>query len=297
MVSPDESSVRAVLAERLPVRTSWATLELASAASFTAERPLVPLRWSRVARDGAALSSLEGAMNLGPARRGGEPVSPERLRALLQGFADFVASATGSLADSLTELSPAALFDARIVHKKGARTREDFYRLFLSRFGSDHAEPASAEGGEGLSLEAFAELAKKHFPVTSERCELVLSDGYAGSGPASSSSAGFRLCIQLLVYELVDGERRIRDIKEQEVYMLDHRHRADPARVDAYLGGLCDGLKQLFEERTDDEFIDCAMPHQLLDTGIVSLARPKTRDDFYQAYCRRKKLGAFAKPA
>jgi hypothetical protein len=139
MVSPDETSVRAVLAERLPVRTSWAALELASAALFTVERPLVHLRWSRVAPDGSVLSSLEGAMNLGPARRGGEPVSPERLRALLQGFADFVGSAKASLAESLTSCSPAELFGSALVHKKSARTREDFYRLFLSRFGGAHA--------------------------------------------------------------------------------------------------------------------------------------------------------------
>ena len=101
----------------------------------------------------------------------------------------------------------------------------------------------------------FADTLHAAFPIQTELFSLVLAcsatDYATGESipvirdrPDGSTAA----TVQLISYELIGGERQVRDIKEQEVVLVGAKPRSDP-RLDAYIAGWREALLAVFESQ------------------------------------------------
>ena len=111
--------------------------------------------------------------------------------------------------------------------------------------------------------------------------------------------------LQLIVFDWVGDQRRVRDIKEQDVVVLKAKHRNDP-RVDAYVTGWRDALLAVFEsqeallKRDQAAFerlkrsIAVLMPHDLCKPELLDLKRPRDAAAFTDALLSAKsRFGQF----
>ena len=121
----------------------------------------------------------------------------------------------------------------------------------------------------------------------------VLLDLARMDGDSSSSvmvdAHGVRLTLWLIVFE--PGEpRRIRDLKEQEVWCAPTAALANPARFEEYLRGW---LTALAEVALDEERAERLMPHDLVFSDVWQLKRPCTAAEFRVAFLMKSRLGRF----
>jgi len=85
------------------------------------------------------------------------------------------------------------------------------------------------------------------------------------------------------------GITTIRDVKEQEVAVCRRSQVEDPRFDDALTGwGLA--LEELFE-REDADYLECAMPHELVCKDLLDLKRPVNYKDFEKVCWTKKRLG------
>lgn len=156
---------------------------------------------------------------------------------------------------------------------------------------------------------SFADSLRAAFPIETELFSLVLAhsatDYTTGESipvirerPDGSTAA----TVQLMVYDLVGGERRVRDIKEQEVVLLAAKHRSDP-RADAYLAGWREALLAVFQsqeallERDPAAYeklkhsVANLMPHDLCKPDLLDLKRPRDAEAFTDALLSTKRFG------
>ncbi|HEY0137294.1 MAG TPA: hypothetical protein VGB85_24595 [Nannocystis sp.] len=129
------------------------------------------------------------------------------------------------------------------------------------------------------------------FPISGElgSLELVDPDPYAEPD---------RLTIRLLVWErLPDGERQIRDIKEQQVW-VGGLEDVDPERLTQAVHGWAMALAQLFAQ-DDVTWMETLMPADLMPNlaSLVALRRPRSAEDFAEAMLSSKqRLGRWLSP-
>lgn len=124
---------------------------------------------------------------------------------------------------------------------------------------------------------------KDTFPARSETASIE----YVSIEPRNAEEFG--VVMRLIVWDLdASGTRRIRDIKEQELYLkLDALDQL--GRFVEMLRGMVDVLSRALA-RAD---VECLMPHDLVDFGPIRLSRSHTKDDFVRAYSQRSRLGRY----
>lgn len=95
---------------------------------------------------------------------------------------------------------------------------------------------------------------------------------------------GLLLTLRAFTYE-EDGS--IRDIKEQQVYMVPASRYDEVERVIACLDGWVSVLPRLVAKISEPEAM---MPYQFVDMEVLDLKKPRTAEDFAAALARRWKL-------
>ena len=107
-----------------------------------------------------------------------------------------------------------------------------------------------------------------------------------------------RLTVRLLVWErLPDGERTIRDIKEQQIW-VGGLEGVDPERLTWAVQGWAMALAQLFAQ-DDVTWLDTLMPADLVPSfaRLVALRRPRSAEDFAEAMLSSKqRFGRWLNP-
>jgi hypothetical protein len=148
-------------------------------------------------------------------------------------------------------------------------------------------------------------------PIETEFFALLLVDP-ASDHHTGASMPGVRVrpdghtiaTLQLIVREVVGDQRRIRDIKEQEVVVLRREHRHDP-RIGAYVAGWRDAVLEVFTQQEAllkrdraaferlEHSVDCLMPHDLCTPELLDLKRPQDAAAFTDALLNKKRFGQF----
>lgn len=115
-----------------------------------------------------------------------------------------------------------------------------------------------------LSARDVEDVLRSVLPAGDERFELLL----AGDEPVfETDDGGVRARLRLVVFE--DGSRDIRDVKEQELYLLDATDRADEARTTAFLRAWGRSIATIVQLQFAEE-VAWAMPHDLLFREALS---------------------------
>jgi hypothetical protein len=299
---PTDADFRAALERALPIRA--AAGELTLSVEPDAVRLFNGVCVARIAwRDAEAVDEgrepYEHLVTFGNAVKG-DGRSPVQVEALLLAVRDVLAIVSRERALAFPYSSTATWLPHTIINKKSLATREQYFNGLIDALGLQDLLLTDEDRAARISIEELYEIVKSVFPAQGGRCELALAEwggaprdarpGERVLGAVTELSAGFKIELMFIVYEEHDGKREVRDIKSQEVYLLPSEHRRDKARVRAYFEGLADGISALFRQRTDDRFIDGALPHTLADGSLVNLKRARTREDFFLAYCKRKKI-------
>ena len=101
--------------------------------------------------------------------------------------------------------------------------------------------------------------------------------------------------LRLIVFEDIAGERRVRDIKEQEVRFVTAAAREEPERVRAWVAGWAAAVGELLSSAAPETF-DAFRPVDLVDLGPLKLARTETADQFRVALLKKSRLGRWLVP-
>jgi hypothetical protein len=135
-----------------------------------------------------------------------------------------------------------------------------------------------------VSREELHNLFVESFPAhaTNERASLDYVE------TLERPSGGFAVVIRLVVWEIDEtGTRSIRDIKEQEVW-FDPRG-SSLERLQQYMKALVHVLARAL---THSE-METLMPHDLLDTSPLLLAKAQTDVQFVRALEQKSRLGKY----
>lgn len=109
-----------------------------------------------------------------------------------------------------------------------------------------------------LSARDVEDVLRSVLPAGGELFELLL----AGDEPVfETGDGGVRARVRLVVFE--DGSRDIRDVKEQELHLLDATERADEARTTAFLRAWGRSLTTIVRLQFGRD-VDCVLPCDLL---------------------------------
>ncbi len=133
------------------------------------------------------------------------------------------------------------------------------------------------------------EIVRAVFPVMAGPGSLELASEEPSEDPE-------RLTVRLVVWDEVDGNRQIRDIKEQQVY-VGGLEEVDTARLAMAVDGWRMAIEQLFAQDSS-EWLGVLMPSDLIRdfSELVALKRPRSADDFAEALLSSKqRLGRWLK--
>jgi hypothetical protein len=102
---------------------------------------------------------------------------------------------------------------------------------------------------------------------------------------------GLSAVFRLVVYDRSDeGEiDRIRDIKEQQIFVVGAEHRDEPGRVRAFVEAWASLMPEVLGRLGDDA--DVLMPYDLVNFSPLALARATTVDDFRRALLVKSRYG------
>jgi len=150
----------------------------------------------------------------------------------------------------------------------------------------------------------LAEAFGQQFPISTEYYSLEFipesvdeNTGEVLGGFHELASGNLAATLRFFVWEVNDGARSIRDIKEQQVFVVPKAH-VDDARVPAYFAGWAAAVRFVFERHDErraagdqaaSQRLDWAMPHELVFSDILGLRRPQTADEFTDALLSGKK--------
>jgi hypothetical protein len=146
-----------------------------------------------------------------------------------------------------------------------------------------------------MTLEDLLALLEELFPVEGGLSSMELGSPPAvcrmPAGPRESEDS-LRLTLRLVSWDrdAESGERKIRDIKEQQLYVGPASLMRHGGRLAAFLRGSCAALKTLFEAGADTETL---MPHDLWRYGVLKLVKAQSADDFHRALLVRSRLGRY----
>lgn len=117
--------------------------------------------------------------------------------------------------------------------------------------------------------------------------EVVPLEPYGDAGGEQSEAA--IVVIRLIIFEERDGQRMVRDIKEQQVRGGPASLYDDPARVDEMLYAQQEVLGEVL--RGPIERVEGLMPGDLLFTNVLSLVKARSREHFAKALRAKSRLG------
>lgn len=114
--------------------------------------------------------------------------------------------------------------------------------------------------------------------------ELVL----AGEDSVVEDGDNYRVTLRLIVWDKTpDGERSIRDIKEQEIW-AGRLGDQSAERMTAFLEGWDAAFQAVVRAGAE---MECFMPHDLSHFGVFELKTVHLAEEFEQALLARKRLG------
>jgi len=120
------------------------------------------------------------------------------------------------------------------------------------------------------------------FPVMSDRAHLE----HLGSHEHPSVEGAFFVTLRLILWDVLEHGRTIREIREQMVY-LSAEHAIHP-NFRHFLTGWRRALLHVFEHATPDRLGWC-MPHDLAAFDALDLKRPQDAEDYAAALLNAKK--------
>lgn len=142
-----------------------------------------------------------------------------------------------------------------------------------------------------MDIAAVSALLQEIFPLDVGYRALL----FTGEGGVEEGAQGdIRATFQLVVFEPPDppcaggASRSIRDVKEQQLFLVPAPVRDDPARVAAYLRGWAAALREVLDGARE---FDLLMPCDLLHVDVLRLRRARTEEDFCRALLQRSRLG------
>jgi hypothetical protein len=140
-----------------------------------------------------------------------------------------------------------------------------------------------------MDTAALSALLQELFPVEiGYRGLFFTGEGGVEERPTGDLCATF----QLVVFEPSEsgapGGRSIRDVKEQQLFLVPAPVRDDPARVSAYLRGWAAALREVLDGA---QVFELLMPSDLLQVDVLRLQRARTEEDFCRALLQRSRLG------
>lgn len=123
------------------------------------------------------------------------------------------------------------------------------------------------------------------FPIEGSVAQLAVVKMSHPSGEEDDA----RLVVRLIVFDEQEGERAIRDIKEQELFMGKVWLYEDEQRVCELLHAMQEVMSEVLSKPL--EVIDGLMPHDVLPRDLLTLKKARTREDFAAAMRKRSRLG------
>lgn len=151
---------------------------------------------------------------------------------------------------------------------------------------------------------SLATVFDEQFPISSEHFSLEFvpesvneGTGETWGGVQETDGGHLAATLRLFVWDVHEGERSVRDIKEQQVVVL-HKDHVDDPRVPAYLEGWVAALRLVFERHDErlaagdpsaSDRIEGAMPHEFVFPDVLALRRPQTAEEFTDALLSGKK--------
>jgi hypothetical protein len=136
-------------------------------------------------------------------------------------------------------------------------------------------------------LDLYARFAP-FFPIGDGMVRLEVVEPW---GPLTGAPDRTVVVVRLIVLEEHEGQIRVRDVKEQEVYAGHPTLYDDTSRVDEMLYAQQDVLGEVL--RSSTLALDTLMPHELLFTNVLSLVRARSREDFARALRAKSRLGRY----
>lgn len=285
-----EHDYLAALQRALPIEAPCGTLSLAedSPVALIHDACHARLAWrSREAID-EGWPAAETYVTLGSPKKGGFAMDPIKIQALFGAVSTVLAKLSADEAKARFEYQTAATWlPRRALESKTAHTQEDYARLLIESLGVQELFLSPEARAALLTVEQLEAMLRERMPAKGADLEITL----AFSNPVSLRSGALIVTFDVIAYETdARGERSIVDIKEQEIFFVPGEHRADPERVREFVFGLADGLELLFAQKGSDESVRYAMPHELIDASLLALKKARSRADFFQAFCKRRKL-------
>jgi hypothetical protein len=225
---------------------------------------------------------------------------PDRVRAYVRGWGAAVREVLPAVHPEVAErMMPYGFTEPSVLRLAKAETVEDFKSALLkkSRLGRllvQKLPPPVVEVGEsrltvtpGMVSKILAEL----FPIVGERSEIVAVSGDAAVYEANNG--GIHATLRLVGYERPDKET-VRDIKEQEVFLIPAKHRHDEARVRAYLEGWASAISAVLRRPVKD-VPALLLPADFVRVNVLDLATPEEAADFERAFLQKSRLGRFVR--
>lgn len=151
------------------------------------------------------------------------------------------------------------------------------------------APPAEQLGAAVAALDAWAAAHTALVRTKTFLLEIVHEPSWSpGSKPSPHGVEATRygLMLTLRTYTFED-DGSIRDIKEQQVYMVPASRFGEMDRVVAWLDGWVAALPRHVAKLSE---IETLMPYDFVDSGVLDLKKPRTAEDFEAAFVRRWKL-------
>ena len=124
-------------------------------------------------------------------------------------------------------------------------------------------------------------------PIETERCSLVLAEDQGRS--VFEEKGSLVAVLRLIIWDLTEGTRSIRDIKEQWVVMVREKDRDRRSRLDDYLLGWVAAVRRVFERAP--ERVEVLMPHDLVAAPILGLKKLRGAEAFESAALAKSRLG------
>lgn len=137
-----------------------------------------------------------------------------------------------------------------------------------------------------MSIEAWIAALDAHFPIESDRGHFSLS--FIPEEPDAYDPNDLRATMRVINWDVQDGERMLRDIKEQQVAMGRLEHFDMRERFDAYLLAWADVLRDC-----SPDAIEMCLPNDLVFAEVLDLVSARNAADFAQAFAAKSRLGRY----
>ena len=107
------------------------------------------------------------------------------------------------------------------------------------------------------------------------------------------SYANDRVTVRLIVYEESNGQKSIRDIKEQELFLFDPVMLEGDTPILELLRGWSQALREVFTKVKDPKKLEWLMPHDLGPGDAIRLRKANSAADYREAMLKKSRLGKF----